>query len=120
MAKKPELNQSAAIRSIAEKLGKNAKFKDVFAELQSQHKGRKFNENSCQQAFSNARKKLGFVKGPKSKRVAKPKTTGRGVARVGKGVVGIENRVLAVIRAAKELIALTGDSKAAKAVIDHM
>jgi uncharacterized protein YrrD len=40
--------------------------------------------------------------------------------RVGPDMVVIENRVLAIVRAAKELIALTGDSKAAKAVIDHM
>jgi hypothetical protein len=37
-----------------------------------------------------------------------------------KGMVEIENRVIAIVRAAKELIALTGDSEAAKAVIDHM
>jgi hypothetical protein len=44
----------------------------------------------------------------------------RGGGSVVKSVVAIENRVLAIIRAAKELIALTGDSEAAKAVIDHM
>jgi hypothetical protein len=40
--------------------------------------------------------------------------------RIGHDMVVIENRVIAIVRAAKELIALTGDSQAAKAVIDHM
>jgi hypothetical protein len=40
--------------------------------------------------------------------------------RVGHDMVVIENRVIAIVRAAKELIALTGDSQTAKAVIDHM
>ncbi len=126
MAKKAEINQSAEIRSIAERLGKDAKFKDVFEQLQAEHKGHEFNENSCQQAFSLARKKLGFAKRSKSRRVALRKTRGhqvrggRGRKGVGSGVVAIEDRILAIIRAAKELIALTGDSQSAKAVIDHM
>ena len=124
MAKKPDFNQSAEIRSILQELGKEAKFKDVFQKLRERHRGFQFNENACQQAFSIARKKLGFVKGPKAKRVVKPKGSRHRVGgvrgAVGKGVLGIENRVLEVIRAAKELIALTGDTEAAKAVIDHM
>ena len=126
MAKKVAINQSAEIRSLAEKLGKGAKFKDVFEQLQAQHKGHRFNENSCQQAFSLARKKLGFVKRSKSKRVALRRTKGHRVGSVhagngrGNGAVAIENRVLAIVRAARQLIDLTGDSRAAKAVIDHM
>lgn len=49
-------------------------------------------------------------------KVAKRRKPGR----VGHDMVVIETKVLAVIRAAKELIALTGDAEAAKAVIDHM
>jgi len=126
MAKKVAINQSAEIRSLAEKLGKDAKFKDVFGQLQAQHKGHQFNENSCQQAFSLARKKLGFVKRSKSKRVALRKTRGHQVGGVhagngaGNGALAIENRVLAIVRAARQLIDLTGDPRSAKAVIDHM
>jgi hypothetical protein len=38
----------------------------------------------------------------------------------GNGALAIENRVLAIVRAARQLIDLTGDPRSAKAVIDHM
>jgi hypothetical protein len=47
VAKKPEFNQSAEIRSILQELGKEAKFKDVLQKLRARHKGYRFNENSC-------------------------------------------------------------------------
>ena len=66
MAKKPDFNQAAEIRSILQLLGKEAKFREVFEKLRAEHKGYRLNENSCMQAFSTARAKLGFKKGRRS------------------------------------------------------
>lgn len=80
MAKKPDFNQSAEIRSILQKLGDDAKFRDVFAKLQTSHKGYRFNENSCMQAFAVARKKLGIKKGRRVKRVMRPRAVARRIS----------------------------------------
>jgi hypothetical protein len=126
MAKKPDFNQSAEIRSILQELGKEAKFKDVFQKLRERHKGFEFNEDACQQAFTMARKKLGFYKGPRrgKKAVAakpmtataarvvpadEPKTT-----RVPKGLV------VDALTTAQKLIAVCGGKEAAKHVIDNV
>jgi hypothetical protein len=71
MAKKAEINQSAEIKATVEQVGKDAKFTDVFEKLQSQHKGHKFTPNSCQQAFTLARKKLRFVNSGKKANLKK-------------------------------------------------
>jgi hypothetical protein len=60
MAKKPDFDQAAEIRSILEELGKQAKFKYVFEKLKAKYKGYTFNKNACQQAFTNARAKVGL------------------------------------------------------------
>lgn len=100
MAKKPDFNQSAEIRSILQKLGKDAKFRDVFEKLRANHKGRRFNENSCMQAFAVARRKLGFKKGRRVKRVLRPKAAARRV--------GAENQGHDIMRAGLAFIRLAG------------
>jgi hypothetical protein len=83
--------------------------KDALEAIKKAHPGEKINDGTFKSTFYK-------LAGAGKKRTVKRRKPGR----VGNGVVGIETRVLAVIRAAKELIALTGDSEAAKAVIDHM
>ena len=114
MAKKPEINQSAEIRSILGQLGKDAMFKDVFEKLQAQYRGHKFNKNSCQQAFTDARKKLGFSKGPRrGKPAARPKAAlaARVVPAgtpIAKTIRGDEGLVGDAITTAQKLIAACG------------
>ncbi|HEV3301421.1 MAG TPA: hypothetical protein VG055_17345 [Planctomycetaceae bacterium] len=125
MAKKPEINQSAEIRLMLEQLGKNASFKDVFAKLQAKYQGRKFNENSCQQAFTMARKKLGFAKGlGRMKGTAatpQPTTAARVVRAAQVGAVRAEKGlVVDAMTTAQKLIAVCGGKEAAKHVIDNV
>ena len=127
MAKKQGINQSGEIRSIAQQLGKDATFKDVFEKLQAQHKGHKFNENSCQQAFTLARKKLGFAKGRRGRKrsAAKPELAmaarvvpaERAAATRGRGS---EGTVVEAMTTAQKLIAVCGGKQAAKHVIDNV
>jgi hypothetical protein len=125
MAKKQGLNQSAEILSITEELGKNAKFKDVFERLQAKYKGDKFNENSCQQAFTLARKKLGFAKGRRSARRGAARPRAAMAARVVSAepvgsVRGGKGFVVDAVTTAQKLIAACGGKEAAKHVIDNV
>jgi hypothetical protein len=128
MAKKPDFNQSAEIRSILQELGKAARFKDVFAKLQERRKAFTFNKNACQQAFTAARKKLGFAKGPrrgKKPAATKPSTAiaarvvpaGNAEAKTPRGTKGF---VVDAITTAQKLIAACGGKEAAKHVIDNV
>jgi hypothetical protein len=120
-----QINQSAEIRSIAEQLGKDAKFKDVFAKLQAQFPGHRFNENSCQQAFTLARQKLGFAPGPRrdKKTPAKPKVAlaARVVpARSTSSSRADNGLVVDAITTAQKLIDVCGGREAAKHTIDNV
>jgi hypothetical protein len=109
MAKKTQgFNLSEVIREYR-KSHSGVSAKDALEAIKKAHSSEKINEGTFKSTFYK-------LAGGGKKRTVKRRKPGR----VGNGVVGIENRVLAVIRAAKELIALTGDSEAAKAVIDHM
>jgi hypothetical protein len=109
MAKKTQgFNLSEVIREYRKSHG-DASAKDALEAIKKAHPSQKINEGTFKSTFYK------LASGGK-KKVLKRRKPGR----VGSGVAGIENQVLAVIRAAKELIALTGDSEAAKAVIDHM
>ena len=92
------------------------------------HKGYTFNQNSCQQAFTNARAKLGFKKRqrPRKKTAAQP--TAATAARVvpaggaepktaGRRANGL---VVDAITTAQKLIAACGGKEAAKHVIDNV
>jgi hypothetical protein len=128
MAKKPDFNQSAEIRSILQGLGKRAKFKDVFEKLEAAHKGCRFNENACQQAFSVARKKLGFAKGARrGKKPAMAKPTVAIAARVvpaggaePQTARASKGLVVDALTTAQKLIAACGGKEAAKHVIDNV
>jgi hypothetical protein len=96
--------------------------------LPAQHKGFKFNENSCQQAFSIARKKLGFAKGPRrGKKPAMAKLTVATAARVvpaggaePKTARAPKGLVVDALTTAQKLIAACGGKEAAKHVIDNV
>jgi hypothetical protein len=81
----------------------------AFEAVRKAHPSRKIKEGTFKATFYK-------LAGAGKRKVVKRRKPGR----VGHDMVVIENKVIAVIRAAKELIALTGDSEAAKAVIDHM
>ena len=128
MAKKPDLNQSAEIRSILQELGKEAKFRDVFEKLEDRHKGFKFNKNACQQAFTMARKKLGFAKGPrrgKKPAAAEPiavtaaKVVPAGGAKL-QTAGAPKGLVVDALTTAQKLIEACGGKEAAKHVIDNV
>jgi hypothetical protein len=108
MAKKPALNLSETIREF-QKTHPNVSAKDAFEAIKKANPSQKIKEGTFKAVFYK------FAGAGKRKVVKRRKPV-----RVGHDMVDIENRVLAIVRAAKELIALTGDSKAAKAVIDHM
>jgi hypothetical protein len=124
MAKRTGINQSAEIRTLLGAMGKDTKFKEMFRELQAKHKGHKFNENSCQQAFALARRHLGFTKGKKSKRVLKPKTAMEHAVHGGRGANGRDLRhgegIVQAIRSARSLLAACGNADAAKRLIDEL
>jgi hypothetical protein len=127
MAKKPDFNQAAEIRSILQELGKEAKFKDVFEKLQAKYKGYTFNQNACQQAFTNARAKLGFKKRQQQKKPAAAQPMAVTAARV-VPVGGAEPQtarapkglVVDALTTAQKLIAACGGKEAAKHVIDNV
>jgi len=124
MAKKPDFNQAAEIRSILQELGQAAKFRDVFETLQANHKGYQFNKNSCQQAFTSAREKLGFKKRqrPKRKTAAQPAavTAARVVPASAPRVRQANGLVVDAMTTAQKLIAACGGKEAAKHVIDNV
>jgi hypothetical protein len=127
MAKKPDFNQSAEIRSILQELGKQAKFRDVFEKLEANHKGYKFNKNSCEQAFTDARAKLGFKKRqrPRKKASGQPATaTAARVVPAGgpkpKTAGAAKGLVVDALTTAQKLIAACGGKEAAKHVIDNV
>ena len=127
MAKKPDFNQAAEIRSILQELGKQAKFKDVFEKLQAKYKGYTFNQNACQQAFTNARAKLGFKKRQGRKEPAAAQPTAVTAARVvpaggaePKTVGAPKGLVVDALTTAQKLIAACGGKEAAKHVIDNV
>jgi hypothetical protein len=124
MAKKPDFNQAAEIRSILQELGKQAKFKDVFEKLQANHKGYQFNKNSYQQAFTSARAKLGFKERqrPRKKTAAQPAAAAavRVVPASGPRVRHADGLVVGAITTAQKLIAACGGKEAAKHVIDNV
>jgi hypothetical protein len=114
--------------TILQELGKRAKFKDVFEKLEAAHKGYTFNEIACQQAFSLARKKLGFAKGPRrDKRPAMAKPTVAMAARVvpaggakPQTAGAPKGLVVDALTTAQKLIAACGGKEAAKHVIDNV
>jgi hypothetical protein len=108
MAKKATINLSETIREF-QKSHRGVSAKDAFEAIKRAHPGQKIKEGTFKAVFYK------FAGGGKRKVVKRRKSV-----RIGHDMVVIENRVLAIVRAAQELIALTGDSKAAKAVIDHM
>jgi hypothetical protein len=109
MAKKSQsFNLSETIREF-QKTHRGVSAKDAFEAIKKAHSSQKIKEGTFKATFYK------LAGGGKRKVVKRRKPV-----RVGHDMVAIENRVLAIVRAANELIALTGDSKAAKAVIDHM
>jgi hypothetical protein len=108
MATKTTFNLSEAIREF-QKGHRGVSAKDAFEAITKAHPSHKMKEGTFKATFYK------LAGGGKRKVVKRRKPV-----RIGHDMVDIENRVLAIVRAAKELIALTGDSKAAKAVIDHM
>ena len=108
MAQKPTFNLSATIREF-QKSHRGVSAKDAFEAIKKAHSIHKINESTFKAVYYK------FAGGGKRKAVKRRKPV-----RVGHDMADIEDRVLAIVRAAKELIALTGDSKAAKAIIDHM
>jgi hypothetical protein len=108
MAKKATFNLSETIREF-QKSHRGVSAKDAFEAIKKAHSSHEINESTFKAVYYK------FAGGGKRKVVKRRKPV-----RVGHDMVAIEDRVLAIVRAAKELIALTGDSKAAKAVIDHM
>jgi hypothetical protein len=108
MAKKTTFNLSETIREF-QKGHRGVSAKDAFEAITKAHSSQKIKVGTFKATFYK-------LAGSGKRKVVKR----RKPVRVGHDMVDIENRVLAIVRAAKELIALTGDSKAAKAVIDHM
>jgi hypothetical protein len=108
MAKRATINLSETIREF-QKGHPGISAKDAFEAIKKANPSQKIKEGTFKAVFSK------FAGGGKRKVVKRRKPV-----RVGHDMVDIEDRVLAIVRAARELIALTGDSKAAKAVIDHM
>src|ERR1700704_2383017 len=119
MAKKTDVNQSKEIRDLVKSMGKDASFRDVFGALKKNFEGHRFNENSCKQAYALGRRAAGFTRG---KRVQKRKP-GRPPGSVGRPKMAASstrpaasgNGILQIIRAAKDLIAASGSTSAAKA-----
>ena len=101
-------NLSATIREF-QKSHPNVSATDALTAVKKAHPTQKIKEGTFKATFYK-------LAGGGKRKVVKRRKPGR----VGHDMVVIENRVLAIVRAAKELIALTGDSEAAKAVIDHM
>jgi hypothetical protein len=109
MAKKSDdFNLTQTIREF-QKSRRGVPATAAFEAVKKAHPSQKINEGTFKATFYK-------LAGSGKRKVVKR----RKPVRVGHDMVDIENRVLAIVRAAKELIALTGDSKAAKAVIDHM
>jgi hypothetical protein len=127
MAKKPDFNQAAEIRAILQELGEGASFKDVFGRLRANHKGYRFNESSCKQAFTMARAKLRFKKRqrPSKKAAAQPAVAmatrvipaGGTAAKTAQAPKGL---VVDALTTAQKLIAACGGKEAAKHVIDNV
>lgn len=125
MAKKPDFNQAAEIRSILQELGKDAKFRDVFERLKANHKGYQFNLKACYQAFTVARQKLEFAQkaGRTRTRAASPaaamaaKVVPAGQPPAARGAKGL---VVDAITTAQKLIDVCGGKEAAKHVIDNV
>jgi hypothetical protein len=58
----PEINTTAEIWTLVEKMGKDASFKAVFSALRQKFPHREFSADFARQVYLGVREQLGFVK----------------------------------------------------------
>lgn len=109
-------NMSAEIRALLT-ANPQSTGREVYEALCAKFPGEKINENSCNVAFSNSRRKLGLGKsgGRKTVRRQRPAAAAAKVARSVEGSVSLD-----AIRAACDLLAKAGSVEAAVSIVKSL
>lgn len=120
MAKKKaargEFNMSAEIRALLQENPKQTS-REVFEQLQAKFPGQEVNRNSCNVAFSHARRRLGIRQG--AKRTVKLRRPGAQATTASASVAG-EAINFGLLKAARKFMAEAGSSSAAISAIQQL
>ncbi|MCA8999869.1 MAG: hypothetical protein KDA80_22935 [Planctomycetaceae bacterium] len=110
-------NMSEEIRNLLTE-DKSLSSREVFEALQKNFPGQEINRNSCNVAFSQARRRLGIKKGRSSKAVRKPGAARRGrAASVASAPQAVD---LPLLKSASKFLAEAGSSQTAIAAIQQV
>jgi hypothetical protein len=111
-ASRSDFNMSSEIRQLLEE-DRNLNSREVFEKLQEKFPGRTINRNSCNVAFSQARRRMGIR--PGSGRTVRRRRPGMRTASAQTGALDFT-----LLKAAREFIAQAGSPGAAISAIEQI